>query len=149
MPTVGRLEAIWRKRAHRGVMDEVPEALLVEGQGVEGSVGRSSRRQVTILDADHWNRVTTALGVDLDPVARRANLLISGISLAETRGRVLRIGVSLVRIGGETTPCERMEEAWPGLQAALVPAWGGGAFGQVITGGLVRVGDEVRWEDGA
>jgi MOSC domain-containing protein YiiM len=147
MPTVGRLEAIWSKRAHRGVMDPLAVATLVAGRGVEGSVGRSSRRQVTILDADHWARVTTALGVALNPVVRRANLLVSGVSLAQTRGRVLRIGAARVRIGGETTPCERMEEAWPGLQEALVPDWGGGAFGQVITGGVVRVGDAVQWEE--
>lgn len=149
MSSAGRLEAIWRKRAHRGVMDAVQEATLVAGQGVEGSVGRSTRRQVTVLDADHWARVIAGLGVDLDPVVRRANLLVSGIPLADTRGRVLRIGATLVRIGGETTPCERMEEACPGLQAALVPAWGGGAFGQVLEGGIIRVGDEARWEDGA
>jgi MOSC domain-containing protein YiiM len=50
-------------------------------------------------------------------------------------------------IAGETTPCERMEEALPGLRAALRPRWGGGAFAQVLRGGAVRVGDRVAWED--
>jgi MOSC domain-containing protein YiiM len=145
--TTGTLERIWRKRAHRGPMDPVDEALLVEGQGLEGSVGRSRRRQVTILAREDWDRCLHDLGGDADYGRRRANLLVSGLALSQTRGRVLRIGGARVRIGGELTPCERMDEVLPGLQAALRPNWGGGVFAQVITTGIVRVGDAVAWED--
>ena len=31
-------------------------------------------------------------------------------------------------------------------QISLRPDWGGGAFAQVISGGMVRVGDPVEWE---
>lgn len=147
MANVGRLEAIWSKRAHRGVMDGLSTATLVAGRGVDGSVGRSTRRQVTLLDREQWERATAPLGRAVDPIVRRANLLLSGIPLLETRGRTLRIGQTLLRIGGETTPCERMEEAVPGLQEALRADWGGGAFAQVLVGGEVRVGDAVSWEE--
>ena len=142
----GRLEAIWRKRAHRGVMDAVQEAELVEGQGVSGSVGRSTRRQVTVIEHEVWARVMGELTANVDPSARRANLMISGIRLEETRGQLLRIGATLLKIGGHTTPCERMDEALPGLQEALRAHWGGGAFAQVVTGGIIRIGDTVTWE---
>lgn len=143
----GRLEAIWSKRAHRGVMDPLTVATLVAGRGVDGSVGRSTRRQVTLLDREHWERATAPLGGAIDPIVRRANLLLSGIPLVETRGRTLRIGQALLRIGGETTPCERMDAAFPGLQEALRTGWGGGVFGQVLVGGEIRVGDPVAWEE--
>lgn len=128
-------------------MDPVDEGRLVEGQGLEGSVGRSKRRQVTLLEQENWNRFMADLGGSIDPSARRANLLVSGIALVNTRGRVLRIGDARVAVGGELTPCERMDEAIQGLQSAMRPEWGGGVFGQVIASGTIRVGDVVEWED--
>ena len=39
-----------------------------------------------------------------------------------------------------------MDEACAGLQAALAPAWGGGAFGEVIGDGEIAVDAVVYWE---
>lgn len=144
--TTGRLEAIWSKRAHRGPMDALEVATLVAGEGLLGSVGRSARRQVTLIEREVWDRMQEELQAAIPYAARRANLMLSGIRLEETRGQLLRIGETRIRIGGHTTPCERMDEACEGLRARMEPHWGGGAFGQVITGGIVRVGDIVEWD---
>ncbi|MBP6444543.1 MAG: MOSC domain-containing protein [Gemmatimonadales bacterium] len=143
----GCIEALWSKRAHRGPMDPQAEATLVPNQGMAGSVGRSKRRQVTILSCEAWDAATSELGAAVDPSMRRANILVSGLDLYDTRGKVLRIGSCRLIIGGELTPCERMDEASLGLQAALTPRWRGGVFAQVEEGGVVRVGDAVEWED--
>lgn len=142
----GRLAAIWLKRAHRGVMDPVREARLVEQRGLEGSVDRSRRRQVTLLEREAWERAMAELGADVDPSARRANLLIEGLALARMRGRALRIGEARLLVGGEVTPCERMDAEHPGLRRALRDEWRGGVFAQVLAGGPIRVGDAVMWE---
>jgi MOSC domain-containing protein YiiM len=143
----GRIEAIWVKRAKRGVMDAVAMAELVPGEGVQGSADRRGKRQVTLIEREAWHAMMTELSADVPPSARRANVMLSGIRLAETRGRILRLGEARIRIAGETKPCERMEEAWAGLQAAMQPAWRGGAFGEVITGGSISVNDVATWEE--
>jgi len=140
------IEAIWIKRAKRGPMDAVQEAEMVARRGLVGNANQGGRRQITLLDADVWETVMAELGSWIDPAARRANLLVRGIDLAHSRGGILRLGECQVQIFGETKPCERMDEVFPGLNQALYPNWRGGATGQVITGGRVRVGDFVQWE---
>jgi MOSC domain-containing protein YiiM len=142
----GRLDGIWVKRAHRGPMDARESGVLIAGKGLEGNVDRSSRRQVTIIEREVWEALMRETGAAAPPSTRRANLMISGISLADTRKRVLRIGAARLEIAGETKPCERMEEALPGLRAAMYANWRGGAFAMVVVGGPIRIGDTVGWE---
>jgi len=142
----GRLEAIWIKRADRGPMDAVLAAELRAGRGLAGNADQGRKRQVTIIEREVWDRLMQQLGADVPPAARRANLMVSGASLAETRGRVLRVGACRLRIVGETRPCERMDEAYAGLRAAMRPAWGGGAFAEVLDDGAIAIGDVVEWE---
>lgn len=141
----GRLDAIWLKRVRLGPMEPVPEAELQAGRGIVGNADFGGRRQVTILDADEWQRRLADLGASLDPSARRANLLVRGVDLVESRGRVLGVGDCRVRIGGETKPCNLMDESLDGLRAALYENWGGGAWGGVTTGGRIALGEPVRW----
>ena len=142
----GRLEAIWLKRAHRGPMDPVPEATAVAGRGLAGDVTTSRRRQVTVIEREVWDGLMRDLNAGAAPSGRRANLMISGIPLFDTRGRVLRVGGVRLLIGGETTPCERMDEVVPGLRDAMRPEWGGGIFAQVLDDGIVTIGDAVILE---
>jgi len=142
----GRLDGIWVKRVHRGPMDARESGVLIAGKGLEGNVDRSSRRQVTIIEREVWEALMRETGSSAPPSTRRANLMIGGISLADTRKRVLRIGAARLEIAGETKPCERMEQAVPGLRAAMYANWRGGAFAMVLTGGSIRVGDSVDWE---
>jgi MOSC domain-containing protein YiiM len=142
----GRLEAIWIKRGHRGLMDPAPSARLVAGRGLVGNADQGRRRQVTLIERERWDQLMQELAGSVSPAARRANLLLSGVRLAYTRDRILRVGSCRLRISGETRPCERMDEALPGLRRAMRIDWGGGVFAEVLDDGEIAVGDQVEWE---
>ena len=142
----GTVEALWIKRALRGVMDPVDEVALVENGGIanDANFGRS-KRQVTVIEKEIFDAIARDLP-DVAPAMRRANVMVSGVELNETRDHVLTLGDVRIRIHGRTRPCERMDEQLPGLTAALDPAWYGGAYGVVLNDGTVSVGDSASVE---
>lgn len=131
-------------------MDATEHARMRAGHGIEGNANQGGRRQVTLLEKEVWERLMAEVGGELDPSTRRANLLVSGVPLEASRGRVLAVGAVRIRIAGETKPCNLLDEARPGLRAAMYPHWAGGAFGEILDDGEIRVGDAVRFtEDGS
>jgi MOSC domain-containing protein YiiM len=147
MSNNGQLEAIWLKRMKQGPMDRVEHATLRAGHGLVGNANQGGKRQVTLIEREMWQALMDQVGETLDPAARRANLLLSGVRLANSRGRTLQVGNCRIRIYGETKPCEQMDEAHDGLRAAMEENWAGGAFGEVLDDGQIYVGDLVRWLD--
>jgi MOSC domain-containing protein YiiM len=129
-------------------MDGAARVMLAAGRGIVGNADQGGGRQVTLIDLGRWHELMDQLGADLDTNARRANLVIDGLDLFDSRGRTLRIGATRLLIRGETRPCERMDDALPGLQAATREHWGGGAFAEVVEGGEISVGDEAAWDQG-
>lgn len=142
---MGSLKAIWIKRMRGGPMDPVDRATLVAGRGILGNANQGGPRQVTILSEAEWDAVTAPVGGAVDPKLRRANLFVAGVDLAGARDKVLQVGGVRIRILGETRPCEQMDRARPGLQAAMAQPWGGGAYGEVLDDGEIAIGDEVRF----
>ena len=141
----GKVEAIWSKRGHGGVMDSINQATFVEGEGLIGDANFGATRQVTVIEKEIFDRIASELP-DMDAKMRRANIMVSGIRLQDSRDKVLAIGDVKIRLRGETRPCEVMEEQCPGPRNALDLHWAGGAHGSVIQGGEIRVNDGVTIE---
>ena len=144
----GRVEALWIKRARRGPMDPADSVEMIQGRGIRENADQGGWRQVTVIQREVFDQLRAELGDEVDPGMRRANVLVSGVSLEGSRGKILHLGPCRIEIRGETRPCERMDEALEGLRGALEPKWRGGAFGRVLDDGEVRVGDRVRLMDG-
>ena len=143
----GELLKIWIKRKSGEPMDPVDAAHLQAGRGLVGNADQGGRRQVTLIDVDKWAETMRELGdPGVDPVARRANLLIRGLDLKQSRDRIIRVGACRLKVGGETRPCQQMDRAWDGLREALKPSWRAGAFAEVLDGGEIAIGQPIGWE---
>lgn len=140
----GRVEALWTKRAKGGPMDPARELRVVRRTGIETNADWGGRRQITILEKERWDAMVATLGgADLDPSARRANVMVSGCDLADSRHHILHLGEVRVQIVGETRPCGRMDEAQQGLRRAMADPWNGGAYGILLDDGAICLGDPV------
>ncbi len=144
MHTSGIVKGIAVRDASRAPMKEHQQVEVTLQQGIVQDYRGTGLRQVTFLDIGQWQEVLAALGIDLPWYTRRANVLIEGIDLSATVCRRLQVGACRFAIGGETTPCERMDELQPGLRHTLSPALRGGAWGKVLQGGALCVGDAVQ-----
>lgn len=145
---IGRVLAIAVRDGKRGPMRELAEVQALTDAGLRGDNRSSPKRGVTLLSQDQWRAAMQELGADLPWHARRANLLISGGGLAHLIDRTIEIARVVVEVKNLTRPCERMDEALPGLRAALEADQRGGVHGRVALGGTICVGDELRLVEG-
>lgn len=128
-------------------MQPVDELDVVGRTGIKGNADWGGKRQITIIEKERWDAMMDALGgAEVDPSARRANVMVSGCDLQDSRHHIVRLGQVRVEIRGETRPCERMDEAFPGLRRVMAAPWNGGAYGIILDAGTVRVGDRVELE---
>jgi MOSC domain-containing protein YiiM len=134
---------LWTRSAPGRPPQERPSIDLVEGKGVHGDHTFGRMRHVTIIFDDDWRAAAATLAREVDPVGRRANVLVSGGDGARLVGSTIRLGGARIEVKGVTQPCPVMEKAAPGMEAALKPAGRGGVWGRVLAGGTVRPGDEL------
>ena len=143
---VGEVLAIFVFPEQRAPATPLSEVEAVAGRGLAGDHPRKPNREVTLLSQRSWEEATAPFDGKLPPETRRANLLIGG-DLAGTMGKRLCVGGAELLIRGETVPCDRMNEARPGLRKMLSVQMRGGVFGLIVKGGLIRVGDRVTAGD--
>jgi len=144
---MARLARIWLKPVKGEPLQEVENASVRSDHGLVGNAERGGRRQVTVLSAEDWEAANAQAGSELDPSARRANILVTGLgNLVESTGQVLKVGGARIQVTGETRPCNLMDAAHQGLRAAMEVSWRGGVHGIVLNDADLAVGDEVSWE---
>lgn len=148
VPRAGTVEWIGVRPARREPMIVVDSAEAREGRGLTGDRfrgGASSKRQVTLIQAEHLTVIGQLLGRDtVDPALLRRNIVVSGINLLSLNGAQFTIGGALLEGTGGCHPCSRMEETFgPGGYSAL--RGHGGITARVIRDGIIRVGDRVTF----
>ncbi len=128
-------------------MVTVAEVTAIANRGLEGdrsAVRSSSRRQVTLIQAEHLPVITSLLAREeaITPDVLRRNLVISRLNLAALRTSTFRIGSVVLEGTGHCHPCSRMEETF-GHGGYNAVRGMGGITARIVEGGVIRVGDEV------
>jgi MOSC domain-containing protein YiiM len=161
-PRAGRVEAIILRPGRDRPAMAVASALALVDRGLEGdrSAARpasrpgGSKRQVTLIQAEHLPLINAWTGHDVDANDLRRNLVVSGVnllaqlSLFKDQPLQVRIGADvLLVITGPCDPCSKMEALLgPGGYNAM--RGHGGTTARVIHGGMLSVGDAVVVEAG-
>ena len=138
----GSVDWLGLRPERRAEVTPVSEVLITEA-GLEGDHGRPGKRAVTLFQIEHLAVIGAFLGRGpVDPALLRRNIGVSGINLVGLRGREVRLGEAVLRITGPCAPCSRMEEAFGSGGYAAVRGHGG-MTADVISGGVIRLGDLV------
>jgi MOSC domain-containing protein YiiM len=146
LPQHGRVAWIGVRPA-RGATPVVVDSVEARpGSGLTGDRfkgGPTSKRQVTLIQAEHLAAVASLLGRDgLDPALTRRNVVVSGINLYALRHARFQVGDVLLEGTGICAPCAQMEAALgPGGFNAM--RGHGGITARVLEAGVIRVGDDV------
>lgn len=142
----GHVLGIARRDARRGPMRLLEQATISTAAGIDGDTrGKPGQRQVTVVSASAWLEACNVANTDQPWLARRANLLVDGLDLRHCEGALLLLGEDIeLLVTGELEPCERMDEAAPGLRLALADDWRGGVTCRVQKGGTLAVGAVAR-----
>lgn len=148
VPRMGRVEWIGVRPARREPVVAVDSVAAREGRGLTGDRfrgGASSKRQVTLIQAEHLPVIAQLLGRDrVDAALLRRNILVSGINLLSLNGAQFTIGDVLMEGTGPCHPCSRMEETF-GAGGYSAVRGHGGITARVLTSGIIHVGDAVTF----
>ena len=106
--------------------------------------GRSSRRQVSLIEREQLAEHAARLGLDCSPPgAARAVIETEGIALVPLAGQRIQIGTAILEIYQPRDPCYKMDAVAPGLCNLMKPQKQG-VMATIIHSGGACCGDGIR-----
>jgi MOSC domain-containing protein YiiM len=126
----------------------------VPGKGIEGDryydAGgtfsdnpRVDGRDITLVEAEAVEGLARDTGIELPPAETRRNVLTRGVALNDLIGRRFTVGEAECVGRRLCDPCSHLEKlTQPGVLKGLVNR--GGLRADIVRGGVIRPGDEVR-----
>jgi MOSC domain-containing protein YiiM len=133
-------------------MEPREEVTATPGRGIEGdryadgkgvwSSHPGAGREITLVEIEAIESLAREKSIGLKPAETRRNLVTRGVPLNHLVGKEFQVGE--VRLVGVRLcePCQYLEEmTTKGVLTGLVHR--GGLRANVVTGGIIRVGDSV------
>jgi len=136
-------------------MFSVSEVRAVAGKGLEGdryfkragtySHNSKPGREVTLIEAEAIEALRRDLDLGLEPGDARRNIVTRGVPLNHLVGQRIRVGEVVLEGVRLCEPCSHLEGLTKsGVLVGLVHR--GGLRAQIVSGGIIRVGDTVSPE---
>lgn len=151
----GEIQAIFICPSAGEAMQPVSEAHAVPGKGLEGdryfnqhgyySDKPGDGRELTLIESEALDHLAQHSGIQIGPEQTRRNLVTRGVSLNSLVGKQFQIGEITVRGVRLCDPCSYLEgQTEGGVLKAMVDR--GGLRVDILTGGTIRVGDDLILE---
>lgn len=135
-------------------MDELSEARLVPGIGIEGDryatgLGTYSKRphvdrQVTLIEIEVLEAIARDRGIELLPSEHRRNLTTRGVPLGHLVGQYFRIGDCVLYAGRMNVPCLYLETLL-GKKVFKPLINRSGLNCRIVMGGTIRSHARIEW----
>lgn len=140
----GRVEWISIRPLRLKPVAVLKEVHAIEDKGLEGDRYNSAGgdRQVTLIQKEHLDAVSSMMGKEVAPEMVRRNIVVSGVNLLSLKGKRFQIGEAILEYSGECHPCSRMEENL-GFGGYNAMRGHGGITAKVVRTGTIKVGDAV------
>jgi len=147
----GVVESIHIATTARGPIEARQQAIAIPGVGLEGD--RYALKQgtffkpepafeLTLIEAEAIEALRCDYNVELAPGDARRNIVTRGVNLNHLVGRDFRVGTVLVRGIRLCEPCEHLQKL-TGKQLLKGLLHRGGLRAQILTEGIIHVGDTV------
>lgn len=134
-------------------MQSVSAVTAIAGRGLEGdryfnltgtySNHPGSGRHVTLIESEVIDALAREYDIQLPPSLARRNILTHGVALNHLVERTFTVGAVVLRGMRLCEPCLHMEKlAAKGAAHGLIHR--GGLRAEIVSGGVIRVGDAVQ-----
>ena len=147
----GYVQSIYVATAARGPVQGREQAVAIPGVGLEGD--RYALKQgtffkpepdfeLTLIEAEAIDALRRDYDIELAPGEARRNIVTRGVGLNHLVGNEFRLGTVLVRGIRLCEPCEHLQKL-TGRQLIKGLRHRGGLRAQILTEGIIHVGDAV------
>lgn len=148
----GTIVSIHVAKTGAAPMESITNAVVVAGRGLRGDryhdgTGTYSNhpgtgREVTLIESEALEALKRDYGIDIEPAQARRNFVTRAVALNHLVGREFTIGEVRLRGARLCDPCAHLESlSARGVVRGL--AHRGGLRADVVSGGLIRIGDSV------
>ncbi|KPM49295.1 hypothetical protein AFM12_01325 [Jiulongibacter sediminis] len=147
-PKSGKVEWIGLREKNFDAPKAVNRASVTPEKGLEGDhyKGKSRKRQVTLIQKEHIDAVSSLMDKAIDPALLRRNVVVSGLNLLSLKDTTFQLGSAILRFTGLCHPCSRMEKNL-GEGGYNAMRGHGGITAEVVKDGVFEIGDGLIISD--